>query len=245
MVFNGDANDLDLCTLADKMLGGTNDTEFPLSEKALYANMSLRDIFRAIYRVYGGWSFQDSNVTGQDRVSANLLNDGTQFYAFATVSWLIGMEWTDANGDDFPLTPITLEQMREMGYAEDEFMNTAGRPQYYRPVKNGVKIYPSSNVAVTNGLTALIGAQDINAFTAASTSTSPGYDSLAGHEAVAAGMAMYFADYNEMTAFGKRKDAFMEALNGVIAHYKKKFMEVKPNLKGGTGRRDYASEFIS
>jgi len=42
MVFNGDSGNLDICTLADKMLGDSDDTEFPLSEKALYGNMALK-----------------------------------------------------------------------------------------------------------------------------------------------------------------------------------------------------------
>jgi hypothetical protein len=247
MVFNGDANDQDLCSLAD-MMAKTDDTDFPLKEKSLYANWGLREIFKQIHQVYGGWTPQDSNVSGQDQVATNLLNDGTRFYAFATVSWLKGMEYIDENGNAFPLAPITLEEIRDRGYAESEFMETPGTPQYYRPVKNGVMIYPAwytSKAAVTNGLVAKIGAQDVNAFTPSSTSTSPGYDSLAGHEAVAAFMAMKFAEINTLDSFAGLYNAWLTALGGIKAHYKKKFMEYKASIRKGPRGSRYADNFVS
>jgi hypothetical protein len=227
MQFNSEANDQDLCTLAD-LLAKTDDTDFPLKEKSLYANWGLRELFRHIYQVYGGWAIQDSNVSGTQEVTVNLVADGTQFYTFATVAWIAGVEYQDANGDRFKLDPITLEQIREMGYAENEFMSTAGTPEYYRPVKNGIKIYPSSDTAVTAGLIVQIGAQDISPFTPASTTAVPGYDSLAGHEAVAAYMAMKYAQIHTLDSFAGLLNDWLTALAGVKNHYKKKWDMDKP-----------------
>ena len=248
MVFNGDSGNMDLCTLADDLLGGTDDTDFPLRQKALFANWGLREIFKVIYQVYGGWTIQDSNVSGVDQVTTNLLNDGTQFYAFATAAWISGVEFEDENGNKFPLKPITLEQIREMGYSEAEFYETSGTPEYYRPVKNGIKIYPAwytSKAAVTNGLIVKIGAQDINAFTAASTGTSPGYDSLAGHEAVAVFMAMKKAEIDTLDSYTGLYNSWLTALSTIKAHYKKKFMEVKPAMRRGPVGGGYADQFVS
>lgn len=247
MVFNGDANDMDLCSLADDLLGGTDDTDFPLRQKALYANWALREIFKAIYSVFGGWTFQDSNVSGEDTATTNLLNDGTQFYAFATVAWLSGVSYKDENGNYEKLTPITLEEIQEMGYAEQEFMDTPGRPQYYRPVKNGIKIYPAwdtSQAEISNGLIAHIGAQDINAFTPSSTSTSPGYDSLAGHETVAAGMAYRKAKIDTLDVAGALAEDWFSGLAAIKKHYKNKFMQYKPRIKK-TGGGDFVGNFVS
>lgn len=241
MVFNGDANNMDICTLAD-LPNKTNDTSFPLWKKAMYANMGMRAIFREIYKIYGGWTAQDSNVTDLDEVATNLLNDGTQFYAFATAQWISGVEYMDENGEKFPLIPITLEKIREMGYAEDEFYETAANPQYYRPVKNGIKIYPSSDVAVTNGLIVKIGAQDIAPFTPSSTTTQPGYDSLAGHEVLATYMAMMYSDENDNSNFAKRELAWQRGVVGIVAHYKRKFMEIKPALRKGPVGGGYADQ---
>ena len=246
MVFNGDANDMDLCTLSDDLLGGTDDVDFPLRQKALYANWSMREIFKAIFSVFGGWSFQDSNVSGEDSVATDLLADGTQFYAFAAVSWLAGVGYLDDNGNYESLKPITLQEIQEMGYTEEEFFDTPGRPQYYRPVKNGVKIYPAwdtSKSTVTDGLIAKIGAQDINAFTPSSTSTEPGFDSIAGHETVAAGMAYRKAKIDQLDAAAGLAEDWFTGLASIKKHYRNKFMQYKPAIKKTGG--DFAANFVS
>lgn len=247
MVFNGDANNMDICTLADQP-NKTDDTSFPLWKKAMYGNMGLRAIFREIYQIYGGWVLQDTNVSGEDEVTTHLLNTGAQFYAFPTAQWISGVEYMDENGDLFPLIPITLEKIREMGYAEDEFYDTPSTPQYYRPLKNGIKIYPAwdtNKAQVDNGLIVKIGAQDISPFTPSSTTTQPGYDSLAGHEAVAEYMSMKYSDENDSSNFQKREAAWLRALVAIKAHYKRKFMEVKPAIRKGAQGGSYASQFVS
>jgi len=247
MVFNGDANNMDICTLAD-LPNKTDDTSFPLWKKAMYANMGMREIFRAIYQIYGGWTLQDTNVAGIDEVTTDLLNDGTQFYAFATAQWISGVEYEDENGNKFMLHPITLEEIREKGYAEDEFFDTPSTPQYYRPVKNGVKIYPAwdtNKAAVTDGLIVKIGAQDIASFTPSSTSTQPGYDSLAGHEVLADFMSMKYSDENDLSNFEKRQQAWLRGLAGISQHYKRKFMEKKPAIRKGPMGNGFADQFVS
>lgn len=241
MVFNGDATDQDICSLAD-ILAKTDDTDFPLKEKALYANWGMRDIWKEIGKVYGGWTPQDSNISGLDEYKTNLLSDGTQFYALATVGGLAGVEYEDANGSKFTLDPITLEQIRDMGYAEDEFYKTPSTPRYYRPVKNGIKIYPSSSVAVENGLIVKIASQDISPFTPATTNTSPGYDSEAGHEAVAVFMAMKFAQINTLDSAAGLFNDWLTSLVGIRTHYTKKFREMKPTIRKGSAGC-YADQF--
>ena len=235
MVFDGDTNGLDLCSLADKP-NKTNDTSFPLAEKAMYANMAMRIIWRAIYQVYGGWQLFDKNLTaGSERYAANLLDDGTQFYQFASADWIIGADWVDGNGNEFPLKPITLEEIRDLGYAEDEFHDTAGTPQYYRPVDDGIKIYPSSDTAVTNGILVHVGAQDISPFTPTTTDTEPGFDELAGHETVGDFMSFRYSADNDKTNADRRESIWLSGLAGIVRHYKKKFMENKPKLKKSVG----------
>lgn len=247
MVFNGDANEMDLCGLADTM-AKTDDTDFPLREKAMYGNWGIREIVKEILKVYGGWTFDDSNNSGEPIALANLLDDGTQFYAFAAVGWIAGVEYEDDNGNRFKLSPITLEEIREMGYAEDEFYETPGTPIYYRPVKNGIKIYPSSDTAVTNGLVVHIGSRDITPFTPSSTSVSPGYDSLGGHEAVASFMAWKYASINTLDSAAALFSDWITALKGVKDYYAGKFSrEKKPvlrkgNTSSGTG---YVDQFVS
>lgn len=249
MQFNGDANNMDLCTLADKLVK-TDDTDFPLVDKALYANWGLREIFKEIWKIFGGWTFDDSNNSGEPVVKTNLLNDGTQFYAFATVGAITGVDYEDENGNKYKLDPITLEEIRGMGYAEEDFYDDPGAPRYYRPVKNGIKIYPAwftTKSAVTNGLIVHVGARDITSFTPSSTTAVPGYDSAAGHEAVASFMAMKHAQINTLDSFAGLFNDWLTSLKGVKDYYAMKFREVKPAIRKGTGRTGggYADEFIS
>lgn len=241
MVFNGEAGNYDLCTLADKLVK-TDDTDFPLLDKAMYANWGFREIVKAILMVYGGWIFDDSNGSGEPTALTNLLDDGTQFYALATMQWLYGVEWSDANGNWTRLLPITLEEIKDMGYAETEFMNVEGKPMYYRPVKNGIKIYPPSDTAVTSGLKALIG-RDITSFTAASTSTSPGYDSLAGHEALAVFMAMKHAQINTLDSYAGLFSDWITGLSSIKTYYAQKFSREHPPKIRKTG--GIADQYVS
>lgn len=244
MVFNGDANNMDLCTLADSP-NKTNDTSFPLWKKAMFANMGLRELFREIYQVYGGWQFFDKNLAqGSERYAANTVV-GTQFYQFATAEWIIGADWVDSNGNEFKLNPITLEEIRDRGYAEDEFMRENGTPLYYRPVDDGIKLYPAPDSAVTNGVLVHVGAQDISPFTPSSTDTEPGYDELAGHEAIAEFMAFKYSDDNDKTNRDKREVAWLRAKAGVVGHYKKKFKEHKAVVRNRPVGAGFVNEFVS
>lgn len=241
MVFNGDANDQDLCTLAD-LLVKTDDVDFPLKEKSMYANWALREIFAIIMSVYGGWLVDDSNNSGNPEATATLAQN-TQVHAMATIMQIHGLEWKDANGAWADLIPITLEEIHDMGAAETEFMKTPGNPKYFRPVQNGVKLYPAfSGASIPNGLKAH-GPRDISAFTPASTSVSPGYDSLAGHEAVAQFMAMKFADINTLDVFPNRFNDWLTSAAKIKSYYSEKFRRDFP--KAIRKRGGYADQFVS
>lgn len=239
MVFDGDANNMDICTLADSP-NKTNDTSFPLWKKAMFANMGMRAIWREIFDTYGGWQLFDKNLaSGSERIATNTVS-GTQFYQFAAADWIIGADWVDENGNEFPLTPITLEEIRDRGYAEDEFFDTPGSPQYYRLVDDGIKLYPAPDSSVTSGVLVHVGAQDISPFTPSTTSTEPGFDELAGHEAVAEFMAFKYSDDNDKSNRDKREVAWLRALASIKSHYKKKFMERKPAMRN----RPMGSAFV-
>lgn len=240
MVFNGDSNDQDLCSLADE-LGGSNDVSFPLKKKALYANWAMRKIWAVIWKAYGGWIADDSNNSGAPEAITNLVTTARNLYAFATAQSIYAMEWLDENGQWFPLTKITLEEIKERGIAETEFENTAGRPMYYRPVQNGVRIYPDSDTARNNALKAHI-SRDISSFTAASTNVSPGFDS-ACHEAVAIFMAYRYCKKNAPAKAPGLAQDWAEALVEIRDHYAAKFRENFPAPIRPT-RQDYVGQFL-
>lgn len=228
MVFNGDSDDQDICTLADD-LAGSNDVSFPLKQKARFANMRMREIWSVIWNAYGGWIADDSNNSGSPEVTANLVTTARNVYAFATAQLIRGMEWLDANGNWNALKKITLEEIQDMGYAETEFEKTAGMPRYYRPVQNGVRLYPDPSVARTSALKAKI-ARDISPFTSASTATSPGFDST-HHEGVAIGMAYQYALINRLDSKDDLAGQWSQFLERVALHWKGKFAQDFPKFR--------------
>lgn len=239
MVFDGDSNNLDICTLADKP-NKSDDVSFPLADKAMYANMAMRAIWREIFDVYGGWQLFDKNLAdGSERYAVDSVV-GEPFYRFAAADWINGIDWVDNNGNEFALDPITLEEIRDRGYAEDDFYSENGTPRYYRPVNDGVKLYPAPDSGVTNGVIAHVGAQDISPFSASTTDTEPGYDELAGHEAVSEFMSFRYSDDNDKANRDKRESAWLRSLAGIKSHYKKKFKERKPAIR----HRAVGSNFV-
>ena len=240
MIFNGDADNQDLCTLADAK-AKSNDVSFPLWKKAMYANMKSREVWRRIWNAYGGWIEDDHNNSGEPEVLTNLVTTSRNLYAFASAQFISAVEWLDAAGNWWPLTKITLEEIQDRGYAETDFMNTAGLPQYYRPTQNGIRIYPDSDAARSNALKAKI-RRDIVAFTSASTTATPGWDSLL-HEGLAVGMAHEYAKDEALATAGTLGADWATFLDQVGSHYQKKFLQnFPPDIKH---RRDVAGAYVS
>lgn len=239
MVFNGDADDQDLCSLADE-LAGSNDISYPLKSKARNANWGLRKLLKVIWQAYGGWIFDDSNNAGEPEAISELTAN-TRFFAFATAQMIHGMEAKDSAGNWRPLKPITLEQIQAKGSAETEFEKTASSagPRWYRPVKNGVNVYPSSSVTIATALKAKI-SKDISPFTSASTATAPGIDSSC-HEALAVFMALRHAKNKGLTPAASLAADWEDEKRDVKMHYAQKFRENFPAGLRRTG--NYAGQF--
>lgn len=225
MVFNGDTDDQDLCTLAD-VEAGSNDVSYPLKQKALYANMYARKIWKVIWKCYGGWMVDDNNNSGQPEATVALTTTLRNLYAFATAQSIAGMEWLDANSRWRKLKPITLERIQARGTAESDFMTTPGDPIYYRPVQNGVRIYPDSSAVRSNALKAIL-KRDVVPFASTSTTATPGWDATL-HEGLAIGMALGYASKETLAVAANLKEKWAEFLQEVNDHYSTKFKENFP-----------------
>lgn len=233
MVFNGQTDGQDICTLADTLADYQNDTTFPLAEKALYANWGMRKIWAAIYRCYGGWILDDKNQTDLPELTADLsLN---QYYGLPEAESLYSVDFMDASGTWNPLKPITIEDMSMRGYAESEFMKTAGTPVYYRPIGGGFKVYPASDTARALAIRIKIN-RNIVPFTSTTEAVEPGFDSLF-HEAVALYMALEYAKLHSLAvAGGTMRGGFKTGLLGdwydtldeITKHYQLKFRQMFP-----------------
>lgn len=240
MIFNGDANGQDIVTLSNR-LAKTNNNRYPLTEKAQDATWGLRTIWSWIMQVYGGWIFDDNNQTTLPEYTRDL-PPNTQFFSLPPEAGsLIEVSFMDSTNSYKKLLPITIEEINDMGYAEDYFQITPGYPRWYRPVANGFKIYPSlqGSVTTTNGLKAKL-TRDIVAFTPTSTIVSPGFDPQF-HEAIAVFMALNYAKINSLPIQGGvLKNGQVTGMlrdwadweTRIKAHYKQKYRQMFPaNIK--------------
>lgn len=240
MVFNGDSNNQDICTLTDKLVK-TDAIDFPLSEKALYANWGMREIWQAIYKAYGGWILDDRNATTIPESIGNLTLN--QFYPLPDdLQALHSVEVMDASLSWRSLKVITLEDILARGSAETEFMKIPANPEFYRPLANGFKLYPASDTARALAIRIKF-TRDIVAFTPTSTNVSPGYDSTF-HEDLSLFMGMTYADINTLTKRAARlQQQWTDFIARLTSHYASKAKQLfPPSLKKS---RDMVAEYVS
>lgn len=252
MIFNGDSDDQDICSAADDYVK-TDDVDFPLKRKARYANQVVREIFGWILSVYGGWIMDDSNNSTTVPSATTDLNSGQAIYALPTEMMdLIGMSYKLENDLSWePLKPITVEMIKDMGYAEPEFERIPGNPIYYRPVGNAVKLYPAPNFTQAASLQADF-TRDIVPFTSSSTTQQPGFPSLF-HEAVPTGMAMMYAEVETLDVANSLRKAWdgneeVTKVEGgwkkkIKSHFQSRFREMFPGTM--KHKRDIVSDYIS
>lgn len=249
MVFNGDSDNQDLCTLADKQVK-TDDTDFPLEDKALYASMGERLVMAWIFSVYGGWIYDSSGNTDFPSATSTLTANQVD-YTLPDLMDLKGVS-IKLNGSSTwnKLTAITLEEIQGMGYAESEFERIASQPLYYRPLGNSVKIYPAANYTQAASIEVQFTRNSVG-FASTSTTKTPGFASMF-HEAIATFMAMKYAEVNTLdSAVTLRRDwDGNEEVTKIEGGYKKaikkwyadRFAEVKPRIKGS--RSDFVGQFV-
>lgn len=223
--FNSETNGQDLCTYTDDMLG-TNSTSYPLAQKSRAANEGNRIIWSWIFESYGGWLYDDRNLVDLPEATTNLVS-AQSFYTLPTdsaalmgVSFLLGSVWT-------PLEPVTLEQIQDKGLSESQFLSTNATPIYYRPLANGFKIYPASNVTTSLGLKAYL-SRDISIFTPSDTNKSPGFNQEF-HEALTVFMALQYAKRKTLKVKDDLLLDWQSYEQRIKKHYSQRFQELFPS----------------
>lgn len=197
--FNGDSDGQDICTYANKLVKGTT-SNFPLQEKVLYANDAMRIIWADIFYAYGGWIYDDSNKTDLPEATADLVS-GQQFYNLPVdINYLMGVEFQNPGGTWVTLEPLTLEKIKQNGYAESEFYKVASTPVFYRATSTGIKLYPPANFSQSQSLRIHV-SRDVTSFTTSDTTKKPGFDSTL-HEGVPLYMGLKYAQVNGLSVAG-------------------------------------------
>ena len=244
--FNSQSDSQDICTQTD-VLVKTDSTSFPLTTKAQYANEALRIIWQAIFDVYGGWIYDDSNQSDLPEATTDL-ESGQQFYSMpADSDALIGVEFKNQGGTWITLVPITIEKIKQNGYAESEFYKTASTPMFYRPVASGFKLYPAANWSAASSLRVFI-SRDMTSFLSTDTTKTPGFDAPF-HYGLPIYMGLKYAQINSLPiAGGTMRGGFKTGLFGdwsifldsLKKHYSARFRQMfPPRMRVVDATRDF------
>ena len=145
----------------------------------------------------GGWKWGDINYTAFPTYTMNL-SDSEPFYQIDSLTGplvILGAEVLDNTGIWHPLDPITLDDIRERGFAQLEYLKTDGRPIEYEKREHAVVLYPAPDNGVSVTLTAglrILFLRGMNAITSVTDTTALGFP-LPWHKALAFGTAHVFA----------------------------------------------------
>lgn len=237
MIFNGDINGLDIVTLTND-LASTNNTVYPLTEKARSATRLSRKIWSMIFEAYGGWQYDDvNNTTSFPRARANMVAGQKDYTLPEEAMTIRGIEVERETGTFENLIPMTEEEIREISN-EVEFMKNAGEPQYYQPIGNSFKLYPTPDTSRTNGIRISFDS-DIVSFLPTDTTKTPGW-ATQFHEMLAVGMALDFIQKNPNSRYQTMKIEFDENARDLKRYYQARYKEkYPPRLKVKDATQNY------
>lgn len=159
--------DIASINITARLLTGTDTNSYTAANLLLAVNNSYERITGKILAETAGgkWPYGDKNYTAFPTYTFNLTNGtaaydidallGTGTYPDSTEPiMIIGMEIQDQNGRYYPINPITLQEIREMGFSQSQFMPTSGKPIYYEKRENFVVLYPAPDNGISVTLSA-------------------------------------------------------------------------------------------
>lgn len=225
MVFNGDTDNQDICSLADDYVN-TDDNLFPLQQKARFANRTMGDIWSVIFEAYGGWQFDDANNTNLPSATTALVSGQQQYTNPTDAATIRGVEVKTVGGSWQTIVPITEEEIRSWGIAEAEFYKVSGQPMRYRAMDGIIKLYPAANYSQSASLRMTFD-RAMTSFSSTDTTKEPGFMSNF-HDGVALGMAKCFAQSKRLSILEGLLVDWNNYLRDLAAYYQARWKEKFP-----------------
>ena len=157
-------------------LTGVDLNKYPVADRTRNINSWSSYVWSIIFEVYGGWIFDDNNVSAVDDLPNSTINvvSGTALYGLPPTAITVRkIEILLSDGSTWKkLNPVSLEQINNEG----EFLNTDGTPRFYRLVGDVIKLYPAPNYSGTNYLKVFFD-RGMVAFAATDSTATPGFSS--------------------------------------------------------------------
>lgn len=142
MQFNGETNNLDICSEIDSLCD-TDSTSYPTKHKTRRVNAALEQVIGWLINADGTWQFDDSNYTDLPRGSVALVADQNKYTFNDRFLHFEAAEVRNAAGDMYFLQPI--DQFESYGDIPlEEAFPTSGLPIYYDKISDdSINIYPA------------------------------------------------------------------------------------------------------
>ena len=183
MKFNDTGNTHDSMVHQINFLCTSDNTAFPLADKAMNLNIAVESLVGKIIQIDGAWEFDDPNQTDYPRGTATLV-EGQELYSFSSEYLIIKkLEIKDNNGlwrEIKPLDENQLGMSTEEYFGQDASGNpTKNIPDFYAKVGRHIRLFPapsSSNVTLASGLRVTF-QRTIDLITASDTTQQPALQS--------------------------------------------------------------------
>lgn len=180
MQFSDSSNNTGLYEDA-KFRAGADSNNFPIKDFTRFANRWYYRGVMGAWKAQDKWRFDDSNQSSNNDddagkpVATTNLTSSTKVYTLPTGALRIRrVEVKDVAGNWQRVRPI---DERLLSGAEEEFMETDGRPQYYVLEGNTMRLFPAPDngvsVTLTNGLRIFFD-REIDEFVYTDTTQEPG-----------------------------------------------------------------------
>ena len=142
----------DVATLA-RFLTGTDSNSYTNAQLLITANAAQERISGLILSETSGgkWKWGDINYSALPTYTQDLVNSQAEYSIDSLTGPLVifGPEVLDQNGIWHTLDPISLDEIRDSGIAQLEYLKTDGRPIEYEKREHMVILYPSPDNGVS------------------------------------------------------------------------------------------------
>ena len=226
MRFNGDINGDGVVTVIND-IAGTNNTVFPLTQKARTASRVSREIWSLIFEAYGGWQFDDvNNTTDFPRARASTVANQKDYDLPDEALTIRSIEILDDTGTWYFLDPISEAELIKARQSENEFMSDGTKIAYYEPVGTSFKLYPTPTVSGSQNMRISFD-RDIVSFLPTDTTRTPGWDSNL-HPMLPFGVALDWLTIHPSQKYATVQARYNEYKKSLKRHYQSKFAEKYP-----------------
>lgn len=184
----------------------TDTTSYPSPDWVRSAKTYYRKAAYLIWRVSGGWEFDDSNYTSLPIATADLVNAQQDYTLPNNALEVERVEVMDDSGEYRLLNRMDKYEVKDE--ALSEYYDTDGLPKYYDVVGNSLMLYPkpaTANVTLTSGLKLYL-SRDVSVPTMTTGSgafreitTEPGFQ-ITFHPYIACGTAVDYGVSKNYTA---------------------------------------------